>query len=44
MLGKDASEGELPGRQEKCRPARVEILRSRNEAKTSEGAFVLRVE
>lgn len=44
MSGKDASEDLPLGQQEKCRPARGEILRLRNEAKTSEWVCALGVE
>ena len=44
MPEKDAPKDVSLGQQERCRIARVEILRLRNGAKTSEGGCVLRVE
>jgi len=45
VLGTDGLEDEPPGQQERCQIARVEMLRLRNEEKTSEeGGCVLRVE
>lgn len=44
MSAKDASEDLPLGQQEECQHARGAILRLRNEARTSEGAYVLGVE